>query len=534
MRRLRWAFWLGAAAILVAGYFLARSAGLLGQPSTLRVAAVPDGDQEIAWIHPATNFPTWERFVAGVKRVQKRWPAIQIDDSNAFPSQTATVPEVALSFPGCKGKLWIRWYKLTSDAGNEAWVKALARREPAPLALIGGGSSDRARDLARALAAQKDWHGQPPLLLLTTATADKVYLDQEFVGRPLLDIYPKRTLRFCFSNSQIAEGIWSFICSQPDLQPQGGPAPQLAALAAGATGNPLTSATVLAADWQPGPVHILEWADDPYSQDLSMRFRDVLTRPDSRYPTLPASSHTILYSVGGYAKPNAREAEWIRSLDMDLPFLEMPTRRLLVLPTVDRPARRILSGLTVTAPLAVRNFVAVTGDSISFNTIYRDRDVAWNIQNMPVPLILFCHQNPVDWEPAPNAASAPAVPESATDDELLNALIVRLLVEAIFGMPARDPDATPGVRILASSDDLLQRLKDRQPAFFTPEGNRREGKGEYIVCLRPVIAGAVVQPRATIEVWRSRIEPKGGLSWQHVKTLPITYDSAQGGQGNGF
>ena len=39
------------------------------------------------------------------------------------------------------------------------------------------------------------------------------------------------------------------------------------------------------------------------------------------------------------------------------------------------------------APLDARKLVVLTGDSITFNTLYRDRDIAWNVLEMPVPVV---------------------------------------------------------------------------------------------------------------------------------------------------
>src|SRR5437867_2489345 len=136
--------------------------------------AVPAGDQEVAWIHAATSGPSWERFVAGVHRARREWPELQVDDSRAFLDQTTAVPEVVLGVSGSSGRLRIRWYKLTSETPSAQWVRRLARRKPPPLTFIGGGSSDRAVDLALALSEQKTWPGPAPLLLITTATANTV------------------------------------------------------------------------------------------------------------------------------------------------------------------------------------------------------------------------------------------------------------------------------------------------------------------------------------------------------------------------
>src|SRR5262249_33015478 len=108
--------------------------------------------------------------------------------------------------------------------------------------------------------------------------------------------------------------------------------------------------------------------------------------------------HQIPYSVGSFDQPNRREAqdaEWL----METKITEHPRqeRTLLVLaaPT-SQPARRFPRGLARIAPAEARVFVVVTGDVLSFNTVYRDRKVAWPIQDLPFQLVFFCHRNPID------------------------------------------------------------------------------------------------------------------------------------------
>src|SRR5262249_41180713 len=138
--------------------------------------------------------------------------------------------------------LWIRWYKMTSEAGIEKWISELAQRSPAPLAVLGGGSSDRARDLAPALAGQTSWKGDPPLLLITTATADRLYLAKEKKFRKLIETSPGRSFRFCFTNSQMAGAIRDFIWSRAALRPYGAIDPRLVLTEVTATGGDLWSA----------------------------------------------------------------------------------------------------------------------------------------------------------------------------------------------------------------------------------------------------------------------------------------------------
>src|SRR5216683_6110110 len=146
---------------------------VLSQREPLPVAA---GDHEIVWLYAATNASNWERFVAAAERLHGLLPGLEVRTDGAFPRQTTEVPEVALSWPECKQRLVFRWYKITSAWKTRDWVAALTRRQPPPLAIIGGNSSDTARDLAYRM--QESCADLPPairpLLLLTTATADRV------------------------------------------------------------------------------------------------------------------------------------------------------------------------------------------------------------------------------------------------------------------------------------------------------------------------------------------------------------------------
>ena len=72
--------------------------------------------------------------------------------------------------------------------------------------------------MAAAGLAEKD----RPLLLLTTATADRVRLTDSGTGSEgirLVDLYRGRTFRFCFSNSQMAAAVTHFIWNRPELPP---------------------------------------------------------------------------------------------------------------------------------------------------------------------------------------------------------------------------------------------------------------------------------------------------------------------------
>jgi hypothetical protein len=524
MRRLRLFLTLLLVALCLAAFFTLRSLGILVPPPAVKSQSVPPGDQEIAWINAATSGSSWERFVAGIQSVQAERPDLVVDDTHAYPDQTAGVPEIALSVQGCPYRLWFRWYKLTSEASIPQWVDELARRAPAPLAVIGGESSDRARDFAQALTAQQQWQGDRPLLLLTTATADQLSVGGDQSVTSLMSIYPERSFRFCFTNNQMAEAVRDLVWNHPFLRPTGGPVPGLTGIMIG-LGDPWNGLVQLAAGVAvpPPDVRVMEWRDDPYSIDLSTQFRKVVHEHDDDVNSV--SSYRMAYSVGDYYLPNRSEAEEIRRM-VDRLAIVGEQRQLLVLPASDRQARRMIRGLSNTAPFETRNVLAVTGDSISFNVIYRDRDIAWNIQDLPVPLVLFAHQNPAAWPEKPQPNARTHFP-NATDDELLNAEIVRVLVEACFSKTD-----TGDVMLLTNADALRRRLFERHPRLFEADGNRIGGRGEHIVCLLPVMENGRVQPRATIEIWSRKSRRR--RQWEVVKQLPIEYPADAGGGHGGF
>ncbi len=509
------------AALLAAGFLLLRNLGIYQGAS--RAKSVPRSDQEIAYIHAATSGTSWERFVAAIHHLAKTRTDLQLEihpKSNPTPEQTTAVPEIGVRVRGAEHWLWIRWYKLTADTGHKEWVQALLKRDPPPLAIVGGSSTDRAYDLAKELrAAQADCRA-PPLLLITNATADTVRGGTDTPD--LMDIYPERSFRFCFTNSQMAKAVADFVWRRPHLRPTGS---------------------------EPTP-YAVEWLDDPYSTDLSYQFQRefeaLQIRPDFQGPRMrPVEVRPVVHSIGGYYHPNPHEARVVEALIEQLRSLK-EERSLLVLPAVDRPARRFIRALAAAAPAEARGLVVITGDSISFNTIYRDRATAWNIQELPAPLVFFCHENPIDPSalPAdrrltvlPRAALDPdaplpwPLPESlpldfsasqATDDLLLNVALLQRLLEGSYSAEGQ---------LVAGSDELAGALRASSLGgsgvpFFQTNGNRQEGSGEYIVCLRPHQHEGQILPVATIEVWAWRANggPAGtSRSWDYRGALLVGY-----------
>ena len=548
-----------AALVVGAAALILRSSPGQSRPTPSAVAA---GDREIVWLYTTTTASSWERFVAAVQRAGRRLqidhPGVQalVGDA-AFPKQTTAVPEVALALPAGAGRLVFRWYKITTDWKTRDWVQALVKRRPPPLAIIGGSSSDAGRELAWQLRRQcaELPEQDRPLLLLTTATADRVTDPDAPPDAPaearetdLTRVYPDRTFRYCFSNKQMATAVMSFLRTQEGLRPDA------------------------------NAVHMVQWDDDSYSHDLTDGFEEVLRNArttggdDGADDSGTAPSGTVLTnperiasSVGSFLTPNRFEAEAVEHVvqDLELNPGDRPltddrrgltealrdvegkragTRRpLLVVTGQSAPSRRFLRELACTTPAQARRLVVATGDAVAFNTVYRDRRVTWPIQDLPFAFVFFCHFDPIhnntgdpdlaflpEGAPPPDGEKDFNLSSTGTEDVLLNGAIIESLVQAF------DRDGKPA----ADAGELSRRLADirhRRGLFgydsagtplFGPDGNRRAGAGENIVYLRPHFDGDRVLPEATIEVWVSRETIVGALHpWElHAEPLAVSYE----------
>lgn len=537
----RW--WPGIVLLAVACGVLLIRAGVWRAGEAARPLPVPAGDHEVAWLHIPTSGETWENFVWGVKRAEMAASGapggLRVDDSAAFPASTTAVPEIVIARDGFAGKLRVRWYKVTNYAPTDAWVQALAARNPPPLALVGGWSSDRAKELALAMASAA-WPGQKPVLLLSTATADSVYPDVEnyspdYQPPKLIELYP-RSYRFCFTNRQMAEAVADFVLTDPGLRPGPAVTPGLRAVPAGAGGIPamLPWLAELRAE-QPGipalagatagtpgfPAFAVAWKDDPYSLDLARQFTDVFAEQGARpgRPRLSVEANLIPFSVGRFARPNPYEAQVVDHVLGSLPH--RGERTVLVIPTVTAPARRVLGALALGTPGAARRLVAVTGDGIPVNALFRDGEFAWPVRSIPIPLVLFTHTDPFDWdEPGQHAPprgyelqppGKPGEVKSSTEDIQLFTLMGAVLARGAF------PDGTD--RVVDGPDALADHFARLAPAFFDPSGNRHAGTGEHVVVLRPAprIEGVVTYPDAVIEVWTRQ----AGAQWGRIHARPV-------------
>jgi hypothetical protein len=528
VRRLRWLTI--AAAIIVVGFFALRDQAFWAPLAPGRVKAVPEGAQEIAWLAPATSGDTWERVVKAVRVLAQQWAQthggepLLLDTERAFLPLTADVPEVGLRFPK-SGTLWIRWYKLSGSNNSAHWIADLQRRATVPLAIVGGDTSDRALTLAENMQrSQGEWPGAPPLLLITTATAER-YLPP---GKPelelhnddwprLMAVYPERSFRFAFTNTRMVEAVLDFVRNRSDVWPP-------------RAKNDVNPAS-------PFFLFTLTWMDDGYSKDLAYSFRKLFAAPikaklgNDAY--IPFDENFVQYSVGDFFQPNPSEDRAVGMFLADSPRRgDQP--QLLVLPTGAQRARRLLRTLCRRAPSEVRDIVVANGDSISFNNLYRDRDLAWNVQDVPVPLIGFSHRDPID--PSSGFGAKEPGGERIDHTSTQDLLLFRDLIEAVVLASFHDG------ALVKSADAVLGRLRGvvwrstniypgpsgaGSTPFFDAEGNRTAGTGEHIIWLKPIFEGARVLPQATLNVFRLDLQA-GAASWQQVgQPLNVFYDRSR-------
>lgn len=543
----------GCAATAAALAVAAVQFGWFREAGPARAEPVPDGDQEIAWLHTTTSGDTWELFVLGLKRAALpragSIDGIVVDDSNAFPPQTTAVPEVVIRRNGFAGRLHIRWYKLTTEADEPAWVAALAARTPAPLAVIGGFSSDRAIVLARAMTRRSNWAGERPLLFISNATADDTppadpdnpeQVGDQSQAKELIDLYPGRSFRFCFTNRQMAEAVADFVVSDPTLRPGPNAWPALRMTGTAAAGP--WAVTPQLADLARQPtVFSVAWDDDPYSGDLYNKFNDALFArltppPDPGWTGPPANGprfvrdqrKPIPFSIGNFYQANAGEAAAVREIVRQLP----PTdeRSLLVVPTVGAPARRLLLALAERVPAVGRRIVALNGDGISVNTILRDAEFAWPSRQIPIPLVLFTHHNPFGWDKpgdnVPDDCQLPSQHKTTTEDVLFFADMGRVIAAAAFLPPPAGTEA----RLVGTADRLAAGLKGLAPAVFDPRGNRLGGSGEHVVVLRPAPRATTpsgIRREAVIEAYTRG----SGRPWLLVGSTTVGPDPTPGTRG---
>jgi hypothetical protein len=549
---------LGALAI-GAALVLFRPPGTNGRPEPLPVA---DNEVEVAWLYPASNLASWERFVAATQQTAEQlratYPDLDVQTDRAFPPETVATAETALKWTGSGRRLVFRWYKLTSKQKTADWVEALVRRRPPPLAIVGGNTSDAAREVAAQLAQSSAQlpEGQRPLLIFTTASADEVVRRVVSIGEgappaedapavQLTEIYPRRTFRFCFTNRQMATAVTRFVWQNDELRPDSGPAHMVwwdddaysrdlmngfgRALQSAGVSSPAEKAWALGCLLRGATLPDLASAFVPYqplgSDRLALR---VATRVAPPTPLLIDSS------VGTFEVPNRLESQ--AALYLLQALVEQPHQRrpLLAVTGQSAPSRRFLRALARNAPEQTSRCVVVTGDAISFNTIYRDGAVTWPIQDLPYRLVFFCHRNPIDraagfrpFEEVRDGSDGPGLTATTGTEDLL---LFDDIVTALALCCERDGQRCRDAQQLAERFHELH-VREGKLNFdptarplFGDSGNRHSGTGEHVVYLAPEYQGPRVLPRSSIEVWSWRTEGTGETAvstWQRATGSPL-------------
>src|SRR5262249_51487625 len=241
----------------------------------------------------------------------------------------------------------------------------------------------------------------------------------------------------------------------------------------------------------------------------------------------------IPYSVGSFNHPNSLEENTAR-LVLDLLELHPAQQRpLLVLPCAPQPARRFLRAMVRTAPVESQRFVVASGDAIDFNTLSRDRQLAWPIQDLPLTLVCFCQRNPVDpsaFQPdLPGSETIPPDPSghtsTGTQDLLLYQDIVEALVEAAYRPEGLQADAD-------QLREALRGIRLKAGGLLAGEGDGRGGWGVFGVCPRRPGQGAGLPPRAPPGVG---VSPPAGAArhWTPIRVagqpeLEVPYTSWPG------
>ncbi len=508
----------------VAVYQTMRWLGVWGDRNESQVRSLDDGDQEIALIEPATSTDDWGRLVTALKLIEQDWPrlnpslpALRLQLDDAFPPLTAAVPEIVLSFANTpRPKLRLRWYKISGEHSAASWIDKLHARNRPPLAVIGGGTSDRAVALARALQeSYPDAEAAGPVFLITTATAENSDED-----RKLIEEYPKRSFRFSFTNQRIVEALLKFVQQTPNLW----------------VNQPAEAANRQA-------MYAFYWQDERYSKDLTLLFMNEFRK---RYPNGEFFDEGgIQHAVGDFFRPAPEEQAAVGTFVSSK--TPIPPRSFLVLPTQTVRMRRFLINLYQRSPQDARNLVILNGDAISFNSVFRDHDVLWNVSDVPYSLVFFAHRNPIDRaagfsdrkdEQADFADAFPQRTSTGTHDVLLYRDLFESLLYAacdngrLLGDPVKvrerlnatawrqPPPEQAGAEAPRVCNTLVHDLQPPPRRFFSRFGDRRKDTGEHIVWVKPNFIDDRPDLTSKIGVWTMSPNTNGD-AWRLVGKEPF-------------
>ena len=300
---------------------------------------------------------------------------------------------------------------------------------------------------------------------------------------------------------------------------------------------------------QPYAMHAVTWEDERYSQDMNALFESEFKK---RFPNGEfVVEGTIPYSAGGFSHPTPEE-----QVVVDF-FLARPTpvtpHSLLALPTQTVRMRRFLNHLYRRSPLGARDLVILNGDAISFHSVYRDRELIWNILDLPYSLVFFSHRNPIDhaagfaWEKDVRAGAADASlrgTTTGTHDILLYRDVFEAILYAAYDQSKLLGDSLQVRERLQATrwyyppldhlkqgparvrSPLVHTIDGQTLRFFDDDGNRQSQTGEHIVWVKPSFTEDRVNLISKISVWAMQPDGNAG-AWQLVEAHDATYSQSR-------
>jgi len=477
--------------------------------------------REIAWVYPASYSSAWERLISSGQILSTHpnefLSKVRIETgSQTFPDLTASVPFFKITHPDSNLSIIVKWYKISSDMQYENWMKNFFSRKIFPTVIVGGATTDDAFGLAQALTKESKNIAQeklPPLILTTASSNNRASNLNGALGPDssedlgLMKIHPSKTFRFGFDNRIISDAIIRLLWSNSDLKPDS------------------------------DPVHFVLWEDDSYARDLissfwaslnkqtktdilnefSFVFLSLLSNQNSFFlapplhllgknasnfrMNIPPIPQIIDSSIGVRYTTNRFEKDALRFLLLDIQLKPPQVQPLMLLGSQSLQARRFLKDLALTDLKLAQSLVVVTGDTLSLNTVYRDREISWPVSEIPSKVIFFSHANPIssqagfvpidDWAKTDNLVKASSTEELIFSSQILEGLLPSLFKDSGVDLASELRKLTwNGSRVTVGKGVPL----------FDSTGNRNPGTGEFLGVLKP-LGDALDRSSAKIEIW---------------------------------
>ncbi len=396
----------------------------------------------------------WDDFVLGVRKVEGRGLIHHVTEEHSTIQFRTRVSDQMLR---------LVWHEGGGVTGLPNRVRALLERPRTPIAVIGSSNTFLTAALAETLGQLQAGHRDSvslPVLLVPWATS--VLVESQSSGiRPLLQLYPGRTFRFCPNNGQIADMVVQAVRGRTE-----------------------------------GSINVLMVVDqrDPYSTDLARGFEKAIE--ETTGARLLGSPIELSEAGGGSGDfPSSAELDgadrvWSiisEQVDHAREQATNPTQFWVVLPLQGSPTRRMIHALNERATeFEASNHTEVSilcGDGIGRETLQQFSDSG---SRFP----LWC-------------VSSGALPTRRTNDQELLSLQssdVPAEIIATLAILLDHSDSEAGRADLGAALSTIE-LSAEDPAFFgrtlsfDPEGEREgndlgyvltlESSGSEILAIRP-------------------------------------------------